>query len=1256
MRLTRAEFEGIDLEPLRPYAAGPEFFGATEHYRLLAYLSSLVPPGKTIVDIGTHQGDSALALSSGGRFVESFDVEDRMAGRQRPAGVRYNLADLFDPATRETWRHMLRDSGLIFIDIDPHEGTREYELVRWLQQHEYRGIVVLDDIWYFKPMRDNLWYRIEPQHRTDATAFGHWSGTGIVSFGGRVELENEPDTSNWTLVTGYFDLTGKPDASPELRARPATHYIDQHGSSVLSLDKNLVVFCEPENERKIWALRPNHLHERTRVVVQSFEDFPLTRYRERIVANRGGPWCPTDPRNTASYYLFCMARYAMLKRAIADNPFESTHFAWINICIERMGFKNLIHLDEALGLHRDRFSTCFIDYVSRKTVEDLPGYFGGKACIGRCSMCSGFFTGNAHYMRAVCNELEGEFLRCLDRGFGHADEQLYPIVYHKHPELFDWYVGDYAEMITNYAAAYDRPEQPINHLVRNSLAAGDREVAGRAAGIVLASHDAGRCSLGDRDLAVLRAIFESVYGAPKAAASAPPPRVTLVSALFRLRDRAVDEDEQFQLFGELALSGMPIILFLDRKLADRAPTRPNVHVELWDLETLWPFQQSDNRPLPAVRSPEKDTRDFLLLQNAKLDLLELACALDPAASHFAWIDFGVMKVVRRANDFRARLRALDPPPTCVLAPGCWGDTPHPDPNRVNWRFCGGFLLADRASIPALVAKHREVLAQGPVLTWEVNVWAEMERVGQRFDWYRADHDDSLIGFDARLPRVDRPRICLNMIVKNESAIIARCLAAALPFIDTWAIIDTGSTDGTPELIERFFAERGVAGRLEFAPFEDFAQARNAALDAARAVDGWDYTLLIDADMVLDGTLDKSALTGPAYRLMQRNSSQDYWNVRLVRRNAPARYVGVTHEYVSVEGATDLLGLTIDDRNDGGAKGDKAERDIQLLDAGLAREPDNARYMYYLANTYRETGRHREAIRWYQRRIAQGGWDEEMWSSYYSIARCHLEMKAEAPFIQACLDAYNFRPTRGEPLKLLARFYRERGQNEAALLIADALSAINYPSDALFVERDVYDFGADQEIAIAGYYSPRHRDAGYRACARLTVHPNNWVREEARKNFTFYARSTKELFGAEVREIDWAPGDGYKPMNPSVCVADDRRLVLVRTVNYTVTSSGQYPTLDGSGIIRTRNHILEMDADWRPVRSTRIEEDDGPRSKYPVEGFEDCRLWRSGEQFFVSATVRDRSDDGRCEMAIAALDEAWRTIAVTVIRDYEPNRP
>jgi hypothetical protein len=233
----------------------------------------------------------------------------------------------------------------------------------------------------------------------------------------------------------------------------------------MNLDQNLIVFCEPHMLDALHALRPEHLRGKTKFIPVSFDDFELSKYRNRILENRRVNPDPDD-RNTASYYLLCMARYAMLKIAIAENPFTSTHFAWLNICIQRMGPRNVEELPCVFSGFRDKFSTCYIDYIPKSQLLDALK-------TGRCGMCSGFFTGRADYMKSFCDKIEAKFLHYLELGYGHADEQLFSAVYFDTPEIFEVYYGDYTEMVTNYIWIQSRPSEPLRLLIRGSFAAGD---------------------------------------------------------------------------------------------------------------------------------------------------------------------------------------------------------------------------------------------------------------------------------------------------------------------------------------------------------------------------------------------------------------------------------------------------------------------------------------------------------------------------------------------------------------------------------------------------------------------------------------------------------------------------------------------------------------------------------------------------------------------------------------------------------------
>jgi tetratricopeptide (TPR) repeat protein len=181
----------------------------------------------------------------------------------------------------------------------------------------------------------------------------------------------------------------------------------------------------------------------------------------------------------------------------------------------------------------------------------------------------------------------------------------------------------------------------------------------------------------------------------------------------------------------------------------------------------------------------------------------------------------------------------------------------------------------------------------------------------------------------------------------------------------------------------------MPGHLSQTEFTNFRDTRNFALTTAlklRGDLGWDYLLLCDADMELVGTLD--TLCAPGYQMIQRTSAMEYWNARILRYDNSAHYVGVTHEYLSTEQPIERLSSAwFIDHADGANRPGKVDRDIALLAAGVERDPADARSWFYLANSYREAGRHAEAIAAYERRVALGGWEEEVYLSLVYASRC-----------------------------------------------------------------------------------------------------------------------------------------------------------------------------------------------------------------------------------------------------------------------------
>lgn len=340
------------------------------------------------------------------------------------------------------------------------------------------------------------------------------------------------------------------------------------------------------------------------------------------------------------------------------------------------------------------------------------------------------------------------------------------------------------------------------------------------------------------------------------------------------------------------------------------------------------------------------------------------------------------------------------------------------------------------------------------------------------------------------------QLCLSMIVKDEAAVIARCLASVRPLIGAWAIVDTGSLDGTQALVRAALA--GLPGELVERPWIDFASNRNQALDLARG--HGDYALIVDADEIVE--IDPAArfpdrLDAPGYYLRQQlaGSEFEYRSAKLLRHDAGWRWRGVLHEYPAAEPQPrmeSLDGLRVHSFPDGARsrrpQRDKYLADAAVLEAALQREPANARYAFYLAQSLRDAGETARALEAYRQRAAMGGWAEEVWYARFQIAVLLERLDAgDAAIIDAYLAAFESRPTRAEPLCELARFLRLKRRHAAAWVHARAAAGLPVPDDLLFVDLSVYRWRARDEQAIAAYYIG-HRAESAALCEALLADP------------------------------------------------------------------------------------------------------------------------------------------------------------------------
>jgi len=371
--------------------------------------------------------------------------------------------------------------------------------------------------------------------------------------------------------------------------------------------------------------------------------------------------------------------------------------------------------------------------------------------------------------------------------------------------------------------------------------------------------------------------------------------------------------------------------------------------------------------------------------------------------------------------------------------------------------------------------------------------------------------------DRKASRVKKPRgqkICLAMIVKNEARVITRALNSLRPFIDHWVIVDTGSTDGTQEIIRK--AMHDIPGELHERPWVDFAHNRSEALAIARPKA--DYSFVFDADDVLelpDG-YELPRLNADSYELEVRQQELRYWSTRLVRNTLPWRYEGVLHEFPSYEGPDkrrvlseershkQLPGACIRMTDEGARRqvvaSERYRRDAELLERALANETDpflTARYKFYYAQSCLHAGEKEKALAAYLDRASLGYWYQEVFFSLYKAAQIKAELDCdEEDVIATFLKAHKVCEDRAEALHGAARFCRAKQRYQQGYDLAKRAMKIKRPDHGLALEDWIYDFGVLDEYAVTAFWTGRYAEC-VMACDRLLSEGKLPTEERAR---------------------------------------------------------------------------------------------------------------------------------------------------------------
>ena len=346
-----------------------------------------------------------------------------------------------------------------------------------------------------------------------------------------------------------------------------------------------------------------------------------------------------------------------------------------------------------------------------------------------------------------------------------------------------------------------------------------------------------------------------------------------------------------------------------------------------------------------------------------------------------------------------------------------------------------------------------------------------------------------------------------MIVKNEEHVIERSLDSALPFVDSWCIVDTGSTDQTIQKIHEIAKKHGKPGILHERPWVNFGHNRTELLELARATPA-EWFFMMDADDILmcnEAFADKLQ-PFDTYTITFHRGSLTYRRPAIFAAKSPWTFKGALHEYAHLDTERQAtfgkLDIWVDARVEGArSKNPNKYRDDALsLESHFQRSPDS-RTAFYCAQSWRDANESEKAIQWYLTRTTMGGWNQEIYVSYLNLVRLSHELEAKFKYAWASLEIC----PRLEAVHSVLEYTRKLSLwSKQAFALGEACAELqDTPTKdkdqdlfAEHVEPQFYD-----ELSIHSFYTNHHKEAVLYGMKAYSLSPED-QRERILKNLSF----------------------------------------------------------------------------------------------------------------------------------------------------------
>jgi hypothetical protein len=302
-------------------------------------------------------------------------------------------------------------------------------------------------------------------------------------------------------------------------------------------------------------------------------------------------------------------------------------------------------------------------------------------------------------------------------------------------------------------------------------------------------------------------------------------------------------------------------------------------------------------------------------------------------------------------------------------------------------------------------------------------------------------------------------INLCIMVKNGGPQFEQMLIDNYSIIDRWTILDTGSTDGTIEIINKVLVGK-KEGNLYQEPFINFRDSRNRLLDLAGKE--CKYIIMLDDTYVVKGKLRefltevRSDQYSNSFTLFIHSDDTKYGSNRIIESASELRYIHKIHEVINDKNNINVVipedqAFIFDKRFDYMEKrtNDRKQLDLKLLYEEIEENPNDPRAYYYLAQTYNCLDDHEKAFFYFMKRceFTNSGFIQERVDAAFEAARiANFKLNKSWDLCEDLyLKAFKIDESRPESLYFIGIHYYLEGNNNRAFYYFKRGFEIGFPS-------------------------------------------------------------------------------------------------------------------------------------------------------------------------------------------------------------------